>query len=549
MLIGSRQNVAYVLVATALCGSLCTAASAECTGDCNGDMRVGINELVLGVNIALLRTDIGACPAFDRNVNGNVAINELVAAVSNNLSGCPPATATHLPSASPTVSRSTPTAFPTTAPSSTRTRSLTPTATATPTNSQEPTPSPTPLATATRDPSVLFTQVFVYRTEGGSISLADLDGSGYDDAILGHRNSDVFFFFSDGDGTFQELYFSAVHLPDAASELLPVDLNGDGAPDLVAVSNSTPCRQPLCFMTDNERVYVHLNPFQTPGTSFNPISGSQSGFDLYHQLEAIDWSGDSIVDLAVSNVLFSRLEVARGNGDGTFTIAGRVSNLGFTRAWTDLDEDGQLDVVGLRQIDALQETRVLVAYARDFSPSLVSIPETLATLSTNSNLFAVVDLLDDGTSEMIISTRDWGGADPTSTFSIHPLLDFDQTFGTIEMPDQLQAIQIADVDGRHGKDIAALVQDQLLVFVNDGANGFHPVEAIKDVCVSRRTDSPIPFCAQAGDCRPTFFRVGNILGDSFPDLLVLCSSTTPYPDMLAVYEGWGFPPFSEDPVP
>jgi uncharacterized protein YbjT (DUF2867 family) len=46
---------------------------------------LGINELILGVNIALGNRPLDACRAFDRSGNG---INELIAAVSNALNGC-----------------------------------------------------------------------------------------------------------------------------------------------------------------------------------------------------------------------------------------------------------------------------------------------------------------------------------------------------------------------------------------------------------------------------------------------------------------------------
>jgi len=59
-----------------------------CTGDCNDDDKVAINELILGVNIALGRQQTAKCPAFDRNARDGVEINELITAVSNALNGC-----------------------------------------------------------------------------------------------------------------------------------------------------------------------------------------------------------------------------------------------------------------------------------------------------------------------------------------------------------------------------------------------------------------------------------------------------------------------------
>ncbi len=59
-----------------------------CVGDCDDDGSVAINELILGVNIALGRESVLACDSLDANRDGSVAINELVMAVGNALSGC-----------------------------------------------------------------------------------------------------------------------------------------------------------------------------------------------------------------------------------------------------------------------------------------------------------------------------------------------------------------------------------------------------------------------------------------------------------------------------
>jgi cysteine-rich repeat protein len=89
-------------------------ANAQCTGDCDGNDTVAINELIIGVNIALGAAPVTTCPPFDVNSSGSVEINELVAAVNNALAGCgtpspAPATAT----ATPTISGNTPTRTPT----------------------------------------------------------------------------------------------------------------------------------------------------------------------------------------------------------------------------------------------------------------------------------------------------------------------------------------------------------------------------------------------------------------------------------------------------
>ena len=66
-----------------------TPPTPSCVGDCNGDGMVAINELIIGVNIALGSAPLSTCPAFDANGDGMVEINELITAVNNALSGCP----------------------------------------------------------------------------------------------------------------------------------------------------------------------------------------------------------------------------------------------------------------------------------------------------------------------------------------------------------------------------------------------------------------------------------------------------------------------------
>jgi hypothetical protein len=65
-----------------------TNCAAACLGDCGGDGAVAVSDLVRGVAIALNQQPLVACPSFDGNHDGHVAVNELVTAVGNALSGC-----------------------------------------------------------------------------------------------------------------------------------------------------------------------------------------------------------------------------------------------------------------------------------------------------------------------------------------------------------------------------------------------------------------------------------------------------------------------------
>lgn len=85
----SRRRNWLIVPILAVLAVLPLRAGAQCAGDCNGDGSVVINELVLGVNIALGNQPVTACAAFDVNGNGQVTINELIAAVNNALGSCP----------------------------------------------------------------------------------------------------------------------------------------------------------------------------------------------------------------------------------------------------------------------------------------------------------------------------------------------------------------------------------------------------------------------------------------------------------------------------
>ncbi|MEO8604397.1 MAG: hypothetical protein ABI629_17625 [bacterium] len=73
-------------VAALLCMSV--GAQAQCVGDCDGNTEVGINELIIGVNIALGASPVADCPSFDENGDGEVSIAELIKGVNNALNGC-----------------------------------------------------------------------------------------------------------------------------------------------------------------------------------------------------------------------------------------------------------------------------------------------------------------------------------------------------------------------------------------------------------------------------------------------------------------------------
>jgi hypothetical protein len=59
-----------------------------CTGDCDGDHAVTVDELIVGVDIALESKPLDRCPSFDRDHDSHVTVDELVKAVNDALGAC-----------------------------------------------------------------------------------------------------------------------------------------------------------------------------------------------------------------------------------------------------------------------------------------------------------------------------------------------------------------------------------------------------------------------------------------------------------------------------
>lgn len=148
----SRRGVArwmrqVLLILTVLTIGYSDRALAQiCVGDCDENNLVRVNELIIGVNIALDRVALSQCESFDANGSLAVEVNELVQGVNNALRGCPalPPSPTPSNTTAPTnTPPSTATSTATATELATATATLTVTAgTATPTVEEE-TPTPT----------------------------------------------------------------------------------------------------------------------------------------------------------------------------------------------------------------------------------------------------------------------------------------------------------------------------------------------------------------------------------------------------------------------
>jgi hypothetical protein len=115
------------------------AGEPRCAGDCDGNGVVPVGEVVLCVQIPLGRVALESCPNADPTGDGNVGIDDLIAAVETSITSCPNGPSP-TKSATPEAS-STPTATSTTSSPETPT----PTATSSPPSSPTTTPAGVPI--------------------------------------------------------------------------------------------------------------------------------------------------------------------------------------------------------------------------------------------------------------------------------------------------------------------------------------------------------------------------------------------------------------------
>jgi cysteine-rich repeat protein len=83
-----KRRLGVLAIAMVALLALTRPVVADCVGDCDGDGKVLVNELIIGINIALGTSEVTECPSFDADDSGVVSVAELIAAVNNALTGC-----------------------------------------------------------------------------------------------------------------------------------------------------------------------------------------------------------------------------------------------------------------------------------------------------------------------------------------------------------------------------------------------------------------------------------------------------------------------------
>lgn len=241
----------------------------------------------------------------------------------------------------------------------------------------------------------------------GSLAAADFNGDGtLDLAVVGDyvAPGGVAILLGNGDGTFKA---GPILAPNQDFGLVATgDFNGDGIPDLVVTNYFEFGASPTIFLGKGD------GTFTAKPTSFT--------LDYFPTSIVVgDFNGDGILDLAFSDL--NGVEIALGNGDGTFTET-KASPIAvpselYSLQAGDFNHDGTLDLAG---VDSYNDRIVLLLGAGDGTFAVKATTPTVSQDWLGPFAITAADFNGDGVPDLAMLTKNTDTAsillaEPTET--------------------------------------------------------------------------------------------------------------------------------------
>ena len=230
-----------------------------------------------------------------------------------------------------------------------------------------------------------------------ALAVGDFDGDGIPDlGVLGNTAASgaVNILKGNGAGAFSNVTTSGIAVGDGPSALVPGDFDGDGDLDF-AVAN----------LTDNTISIMRGNG---SGTTFTAAVGSPFSTGAATSPAAIavgDFNGDGKIDLAVAESNKNRVDIFKGNGDGTFSLLAGSPATGtkpVSIVAGDFNADGKLDFAVTNQSSNTTTVMLGSGTGTVFTAATLS-PFFTGTGTTTPVAIATGDFNGDGTSDLAVA--------------------------------------------------------------------------------------------------------------------------------------------------